>query len=242
MCNSELPALSLAIATGCLAAAVVLVVAVEALVTGASSRPHQVRGCSADKDEYEIVQVGKATKSGAEVVAVVRGIFPEPTLLVSDEMGEDGAHVRRLRFFAEPPTHTSEDTEIMSTLIQTEMLLCDGAVDASHLRSEWHCLMVAALAFADPPLALNSVLVLGHGAGALGSFLKLVLQCKVTGVDRSAAVASLARAHFADTAHVRLKDAADFVLNLERSQTFDAVFLDLDATAHEPLAAPPASM
>jgi hypothetical protein len=248
MSEAELPVLSLAIAAGCLAFATVLALSVEALVTGASSRPAHgsENEAVADKDAYDIFQVGTATKSGADVVAVVRGCLTEPTMLVSDETAEDGARIRRLRFFSreDPPSHKpdGEESELVSTLIQTEMLLCGGAVDTSHLRSEWHCLMVAALACADTPIALNRVLVLGHGAGALSSFLKRVLQCNVTSVDRSAAVASLARAHFADTARVHLKDAADFVLNLKSTETFHAVFLDLNASAHEPLAAPPAIM
>ena len=101
MSEAELPVLSLAIAAGCLAFATVLALSVEALVTGASSRPAHgsENEAVADKDAYDIFQVGTATKSGADVVAVVRGCLTEPTMLVSDETAEDGARIRRLRFF-----------------------------------------------------------------------------------------------------------------------------------------------
>jgi hypothetical protein len=145
-------------------------------------------------------------------------------------------------FFAPVDSNARDSGEFYTSTIQTEMLLDNGSVDPTVLRSKWNCLMVAALAFAGPPPTLRRVCVLGHGGGALSSFLNTVLKCDVTAVDADADVLSLARSHFGDVAHVHLKDAADFLLHLDCAQTFDAIFVDLCSSSSQPLAAPPACM
>ena len=51
-------------------------------------------------------------------------------------------------------------------MIQSEMLLLHdgGDVNPRYLRSQWHCLMLAALS-CDAPVAIQRVCVLGHGSG-----------------------------------------------------------------------------
>ena len=187
-----------------------------------------------DEDAYCLFEGGAKLARG-KVVAVVQRYGSQQTVLISDEVAADGQNVRRMRFFG---------PDLVSAIIQAEMRVGDtGRVDPVSLRSAWHCLMVAALAFAAPSSLLVDVCVLGHGAGALSSFLRCVMGCNVTAVDNDAVVLAMARAHFADdNEDVHLADAADFMLHLDVSQRFDAIFLDLNAPSHQPLGAPPACM
>jgi len=187
-----------------------------------------------DEDAYCLFEGGAKLARG-KVVAVVQRYGSQQTVLISDEVAADGQNVRRMRFLG---------PDLVSAIIQAEMRVGDtGRVDPASLRSAWHCLMVAALAFAAPSSLLVDVCVLGHGAGALSSFLRCVMGCNVTAVDNDAVVLAMARAHFADdNEDVHLADAADFMLHLDVSQRFDAIFLDLNAPRHQPLGAPPACM
>ena len=219
---------------------------------------------AADASDFEAAdRRGGSVRTSAKPVAVVSERSPiEATILVSDETAEDGARVRRMRFFqaagcasstacTSDPTGVPRDFErseaetslLVSSIIQTEMLLRDdGTVDSMYLRSGWHKLMVAALALASCD-SLDRVLVLGHGGGALSSFLQQALGCEVTAIDFSAAVASLARAHFADSGtRVHVCDAEWYVKDAASSQTWDAIFVDLSASHEDALAAPPACM
>ena len=213
---------------------------------------------AADANNFEAAdRRGGSVRSRAKPVAVVSERSPiEATMLVSDETAQDGVRVRRMRFFQAAnactldPTGLPRDFErgeadlLVSNIIQTEMLLRDdGTVDCMCLRSGWHKLMVAALALATCD-SLDRVLVLGHGGGALSSFLQQALGCEVTAIDFSAAVASLARAHFADSGtRVHVCDAEWYVKDAAGSQTvWDAIFVDLSASNEDALAAPPASM
>ena len=212
---------------------------------------------AADAKEFEAAdRRNGSVRSSAKTVAVVSERSPiEATILVSDETAADGARVRRIRFFQAATACTSDPTGLphgferggadflVSSIIQTEMLLRDdGTVDSTCLRSSWHTLMVAALALASCD-SLDRVLVLGHGGGALSSFLQQALGCEVTAIDFSAAVASLARAHFADSGtRVHVCDAEWYVKDAASSQTWDAIFVDLSASHEDALAAPPACM
>ena len=120
------------------------------------------------------------------------------------------------------------------------LLRRDGRVNARCLRQHYHCLMVAGLSCCAEPARVGRVAMLGHGAGALGSFLGAVLRAIVTAVDSDAAVIALGRQHFNDSARVFVGDAADFARS-QADGSFDAVFVDINAE-REPLAAPPASM
>jgi predicted O-methyltransferase YrrM len=213
---------------------------------------------AADANDFETAdrRVG-SVRTSAKPVAVVSERCPiEATILVSDETAEDGVRVRRMRFFQAATACTSDPTGVprdfehgeadgllVSSIIQTEMLLRDdGTVDCMCLRSGWHTLMVAALALASGD-SLDRVLVLGHGGGALSSFLQQALGCEVTAIDFSAAVASLARAHFADSGtRVHVCDAEWYVKDAASSQIWDAIFVDLSASHEDALAAPPACM
>jgi hypothetical protein len=200
---------------------------------------------------------------GVHVVQVLWACPPRPTLLVSDEKSKDGKRVRRLRFFQ---PDDGDDAAVVSDHVQTEMMLHrNNDVDCCCLRQPYHSLMVAALSCpAEPsPLRGRRALMLGHGAGALSSFLKHVLCAEVTAVDSDAAVVAVGQQHFGDFANVHVCDAVDFVLLLNEKKgrkeredkikhgkkekeekihtSFDAVFVDINAVL-EPLAAPPASM
>ena len=196
-------------------------------------------------------QAGGIADAGAEeqfeipggcVVEVARRDAPRPTLLVSDETADEGAaRVRRLRFFQPDDADEDGGGELVSDYVQTEMLLRrNGRVDARCLRQHYHCLMVAALSCHSEPAPVRRVAMLGHGAGALGSFLGAVLHAAVTAVDSDAEVVALGRQHFDDCAHVVVGDAADFVRR-QTDASFDAVLVDINAV-REPLAAPPARM
>ena len=237
-----------------LAASTVLALVIEALVAaghwrqnqasvtdhfGELERPQYATGCG-DAANWSLFEGG--APAPAAPLAIVRGQAPEPTILVSDEIAACGAHVRRLRFFdSSAGEDAREDESMVSSIIQSEMLLLHdgGDVNPRYLRSQWHCLMLAALS-CDAPMALQRVCVLGHGAGALSSFLHTVLGCKVTAVDRSADVALLSRAYFGSTIHVHVCDAAHFITRQSGgSEAFDAVFVDVDALDCDPLGAPP---
>ena len=86
------------------------------------------------------------------VVKVVRREAPLPTLLVSDEVADEGAaRVRRLRFFL--PDGASS-AELVSDHVQTEMLLrTRGRVDRGCLRHLYHRLMIAGLCCQARPAA-----------------------------------------------------------------------------------------
>ena len=179
---------------------------------------------------------------GGCVIEVARRDAPRPTLLVSDETADEGAsRVRRLRFFHPDDADDGGGAELVSDHVQTEMLLRrNGRVDARCLRQHYHCLMVAALSCHAEPAPVRRVAMLGHGGGALGSFLGAVLHAAVTAVDSDAEVVALGRQHFDDCAHVVVGDAADFVRR-QTDETFDAMLVDINAV-REPLAAPPARM
>ena len=175
------------------------------------------------------------------VVKVVRREAPLPTLLVSDEVADEGAaRVRRLRFFL--PDGASS-AELVSDHVQTEMLLrTRGRVDRGCLRHLYHRLMIAGLCCqARPATRARRVCVLGHGAGALSTFLSHVLRAAVTAVDSDASVVSLGRQFFGDCTPIHVCDAAEFVTAQKGSDRFDAVLIDINA-AGEPLAAPPARL
>lgn len=248
--SSSLPFLSLIVAAACLAFSTLLALSLEVLVSALvsvcaqflSQRESVHDAHQEEAEEYTLFREGCEIADGL-VIAVVRQSCHQRSVVVSDETGDDSARVRRMYFFFAPTESNAGDSgEFFTSTIQTEMLLDNGSVDPTVLRSKWNCLMVAALAFAGPPPTLLRVCVLGHGGGALSSFLNKVLQCNVTAVDADADVLSLARSHFGDVAHVHLKDAADFLLHLDCAQTFDAVFIDLCSSSSQPLAAPPACM
>ena len=246
--SSSLPFLSLIVAAACLAFSTLLALSLEVLVsalvsTHTESHRDSVHDAHEEKaEDYTLFREGCEIADGL-VIAVVRQSCNQRMVVVSDETVDDSARVRRMYFFFAPVDSKAGDSgEFFTSTIQTEMLLDNGSVDPTVLRSKWNCLMVAALAFAGPPPILRRVCVLGHGGGALSSFLNKVLQCNVTAVDADADVLSLARSHFGDVAHVHLKDAADFLLHLDCAQTFDAVFVDLCSSSSQPLAAPPVCM
>jgi len=114
---------------------------------------------------------------GGTVVEVIRRAAPLPTLLISDETDGD-VMVRRLRFFQ---PDTCDEGHLVSDHIQSEMLLgCDGRVNPGCLRQHYHGLMVAALGLVAVPARIRRGFVLGHGAGALSSFLAEVLGSTIT--------------------------------------------------------------
>ena len=217
---------------------------------GGEHRECAVVAAPEEADTYALYEAG--AEASALPVAVAHESNPVgASILVSDETAEDGARVRRMRFFHAPPggagdpsgrdrSCVGDPVALVSSIIQTEMLLRgDGTVEPTCLRSRWHALMVAALACTGSP---RRVLVLGHGGGALSSFLRQALGCEVTAVDFSAAVASLARAHFGDGAQVHVCDAASYVKRSASSREWDTVFVDLNGSREAALAAPPASM
>jgi len=224
------------LAAACLLLATVMALVLEALARAAVVRQRQVLA----NDSYVLLERGREV-SEAVVVAVVEGRMRRPTKLVSDEMA-GARRVRRLRFFHSPPDCPDDEIEWVDT-IQTEFLLRkDGAVDHTHLSCPWHRLMIASLASAGSELSLGRALVLGHGCGALSSFLKEVLHADVTAVDQDDEVCELAKKFFADTTRVYVGDAAQFVLSIQSSERFDVVFIDLNAGAHGAVSAPPASV
>jgi len=188
---------------------------------------------------------------GVRVVAVVESAGPpRPTIMVSDELAaeeEEERAVRRLRFFQPDEGGGGDDDgvhadELVSDHIQTEMLVHrNGRVDHGVLRQPYHCLMVGAMCCATEPRPLRRAAVLGHGAGALGSFLAKVMRAAVTAVDSDPAVVKVGRVYFGDQAAVHVSDAADFVLRADGG-AYDAVLIDVNAAGHEPLAAPPKSL
>ena len=248
----------IAAAAGCLAAATAAALGLEALFDLYIARLACVTGVNI------LIEDGAAysLENGAEdfpgeAVAVICGKQPQqPTILVSDE-DVDGARVRRLRFFDAPSSTRNslhspwalgdpdgadqeQDERLYSTCIQSEILLAsDGTLDHTCLRSRWHCLMLASLGLSRARTPLRHVCVLGNGAGALSSFLRHVLKCKVTALEKDPAVVALARDYFGDTSDVHIGDAARFILGLDSCAKFDAILIDLNAPSHEPLAAPP---
>jgi len=174
---------------------------------------------------------------GGKVVEVIRRAAPLPTLLISDETDGD-VMVRRLRFFQ---LDTCDEGHLVSDHIQSEMLLgCDGRVNAGCLRQHYHGLMVAALGLVAVPARIRCGFVLGHGAGALSSFLAEVLGSTITAVDCDAGVVKAGQKHFGDSACVHVSDAAAFVLQ-SSGLCVDAVLIDVNAVL-EPLDAPPACL
>lgn len=184
---------------------------------------------------------------GGVVIAVIHSTgTPRPTLLVTDE-AEDGSttKVRRLRFFQPEDSSASGPTdELVSDHIQTEMLVRrHGRVVHSILRQPYHCLMVCAMCCPVELQPLRRAAVVGHGAGALSSFLAQVLRASVTAVDIDPAVVQVGRQYFSDRTEVDVSDAAEWVSRADGA-CYDAVLIDVNAAggSHESLAAPPESL
>ncbi|EKX53055.1 hypothetical protein GUITHDRAFT_101500 [Guillardia theta CCMP2712] len=153
-------------------------------------------------------------------------------IMVSDEVGEDGARVRRLRFF----TLDQTSHELVSDHIQTEMALtAEGTPDPTRLMLQYHRVMYDAMC--RLPTVVKKVCVLGHGAGALSSFLSTLLRFEICAVDSNPAVLRLGRKHFNDRVTAQHDDGSSF---LRRSVgSFDVVLVDLNAPSNEALDAPP---
>ena len=236
--------LAVMLGAGCLLTAAMAALVLEAVLASAFARS-QPRATDRNTGPWAggpvLLEQGGSEVDGAIVVAVVQGRTGRPTMLVSDESEAHGTRVRRLRFFYDPQVCGAE---LVSNIIQTEMLIReDGTVDRTRLSTHWNRLIVASLVYAGAArIPLGCACVLGHGCGALSSFLEEVLLADVAAVEKDEQVCDMGRAYFADSAHVHIDDAAEFVIKSSSSAKFDVVFVDINAEDDEPMAAPPASI
>eukprot|EP00960_Hanusia_phi_P068802 766939-Hanusia_phi.AAC.2 len=165
-----------------------------------------------------------------KVVEIDSGNMDAP-IMVSDEQREDGTRVRRLRFF-----HLDRNSdELVSDHIQTEMaLIGEGVPDPTRLMLQYHQVMYDALSRLS--LEAKKICILGHGAGALSSFLSSLSRFEVCGVDNSQTVLRLGREYFDDRGKVFHEEGCEFLRRC--SMAFDVVLVDLNAS-REALDAPP---